>query len=167
MLSGGNLKVPLEEMNVQRSHYKRHGPSYPFCVQAVSHNAIMLMSAVVGGGCTASKILQEQTCHFAEGMLHWNYAYEYNKWQCVSTLLPLRSRLISKVRASTEPVWPWSTRHEDTYNNRQREVGQQAQRQQVGQVQRESESALALCTCLKGHTIPLQGTHSSVKVSQR
>lgn len=121
----------------------------------------------LGGGCTASKILQEQTCHFAEGMLHWNYAYEYNKWQFVSTLLPLRSRLISKVGASTEPVWPWSTRHEDTYNNRQREVGQQAQRQQVGQVQRESESALALCTCLKGHTIPLQGTHSSVKVSQR
>ena len=81
MLSGGNLKVPLEEMNVLRSHYKKktHGLSYPFCVRAVSHNAIMLMSAEVGGGYTASKILQEQTCHFAEGMLHWNYAYEYNK----------------------------------------------------------------------------------------
>ena len=58
---------------------KTHGLSYPFCVRAVSHNAIMLMSAEVGGGYTASKILQEQTCHFAEGMLHWNYAYEYNK----------------------------------------------------------------------------------------
>ena len=38
-----------------------------------------------------------------------------------------------------------------------REVVQWGQRQQVGQVQRDSESALALCTRLRGHTIPPTG----------
>lgn len=76
---------------------------------------------------TASKILQEITCHFAVGMLHWYYAHEYNKWQLVSTSLPLHSQFISKVKASPWPAKVWGTDLKmHAVTDRQRERGREA-----------------------------------------